>query len=105
MQLAQRERGLSLRVGYETEFTLLQKPQAAAAAGGGERGPGGVPPPLDGSVYCQSSSFDGAAEGERCLHELGSCGELAADCRCVLLPVLAVPDEVCATLSAPGLDV
>eukprot|EP00887_Chlorella_sp_A99_P004184 scaffold23.g4184.t1 len=50
----ERSFGLQLRVGYETEFVLLQKREAGAA-------PGALPPPLDSSVYCQSSSFDGAA--------------------------------------------
>ena len=54
---AQREHGLTFRIGYESEFILLHKP-----------GPGDtqLPPPFDTSVYCQTSAFDAAAPGTSC---------------------------------------
>ena len=73
VHLAERNHGLSLRVGYETEFVLLRKPAAAPGAGaaaaalggaGGAAGPAPLPPPVDNSVYCLSGSFDAMASGE-----------------------------------------
>lgn len=51
---AQRDHGLTFRVGYESEFILLHKPMPGAV---------GLPPPFDTSVYCQTSAFDAAAPG------------------------------------------
>ncbi|KAK9918078.1 hypothetical protein WJX75_001014 [Coccomyxa subellipsoidea] len=49
---AQREHGLTFRVGYESEFILLRQPAPGDTQ---------LPPPFDRSVYCQTSAFDAAA--------------------------------------------
>jgi hypothetical protein len=51
---AQREHGLTFRVGYESEFILLRQPAPGDTQ---------LPPPFDRSVYCQTSAFDAAAPG------------------------------------------
>ncbi|EIE21810.1 glutamine synthetase/guanido kinase, partial [Coccomyxa subellipsoidea C-169] len=51
---AQREHGLTFRIGYESEFTLLHQPPPGDTR---------LPPPFDRSVYCQTSAFDAAAPG------------------------------------------
>lgn len=51
---AQREHGLTFRVGYESEFILLRQPAPGDMQ---------LPPPFDRSMYCQTSAFDAAAPG------------------------------------------
>lgn len=54
LEKASTEHGITIKVGFELEFILLQ----ASAASVGE-----MPPPIDLSVYCQTSAFDKASPG------------------------------------------
>jgi len=52
LKLLKTETDLELMVGFEVEFNLLKR----------NNGSPGLPPPIDTSVYCQTSAFDIAAD-------------------------------------------
>ena len=54
LEAAAQQAGLSLKVGFESEFYLLDKAKAH---------PGALPPPIDDSCYCQTTGLDAAAAG------------------------------------------
>ena len=103
---------LPLQVGFELEFVLLQ-------GGGAGIVPAGtrpvLPPPVDQSVYCQSSSFNSLAPGALGSASASVCRLCAASMppphRCLVCPPLnpllppAVLDDMCAALSSMGLRV